>query len=163
MNEHLGRSAGPRLAGGATILVGGLLAGTLDLAWAAGQALAEGRQPGRMLQAIASGVLGRAAFEGGGAAMALGAALHFSIALGACAAYFLLSSRWPEWHRRSLVAGATFGIAVYLFMQLVVLPLSRVPWKIAFTPVGVTLGLAAHILCIGLPISWAARRAFNRT
>ena len=153
MNEgHAGRAA--RRA----ILVGGLLAGGLDLAWACVWSTAQGRQPARMLQSIASGVLGSAAYEGGKAAMALGVLLHFTIACGASTVYFVIARRWPRIHRHSLAAGPAFGVGVYFFMQLVVLPLSRVPWKANFTSRGLALGLAAHVLCVGLPIAWAARR-----
>lgn len=140
------------------IFVGGLLAGGLDLAWACAQTTAQGRQPARMLQSIASGVLGSAAYDGGGAAMALGVLLHFTIACGAAACYFLIGRRWPRIHRHPFAAGAAFGAGVYFFMQLIVLPLSRVAWKPGFTPLGLTLGLAAHLLCVGLPIAWAGRR-----
>jgi hypothetical protein len=140
------------------VLAGGLLAGALDLAWAAATSAAQGRQPSRTLQSIASGVLGSAAYEGGRSAMALGVLLHFTIALGAAATYYLLGRRWPALHRRYLVAGPVYGVGVYFFMQLVVLPMSRVPWKTEFTPQGLGLGLTAHILCVGLPIAWAAAR-----
>ncbi len=140
-------------------VTGGLVAGALDIAWAAGSALVAGRSPARMLQAIASGVLGAASFEAGTFAVALGLLLHFTIALGACATYFLLARLWPGIHRRWFLAGPLFGIGVYFFMQLVVLPLSRIPWKPAFTASGVALGLLAHTLCDGLPIAWAARRS----
>jgi hypothetical protein len=140
------------------VFAGGLLAGALDLAWAAAQSWLQGRPPGRMLLAIASGALGKAAFESGTAVQLLGVLLHFTIAIGACATYVAAGRILPVLHRRWYLAGPLFGVAVYFFMQLVVLPLSRVPWKREFTPLGVTLGLAAHILCVGLPIAWAARR-----
>lgn len=143
---------------GRAILTGGLLAGALDLAWACVQSTAMGRGPVRMLQSIASGVLGKAAFDGGAAALALGVLLHFTIASGAAAAYVLAGRRWPELRRRILVSGPLFGVCVYFFMQSVVLPLSRAPWKVTFTPLNVALGLAAHILAVGLPIAWVARR-----
>lgn len=153
MREERAGSAARR-----AIFVGGMLAGGLDIAWACVQTTAQGRQPSRMLQSIASGVLGSAAYDGGGAAMALGVLLHFTIACGAAVVYFLLGRRWPRIHRHLFVSAAAFGAGVYLFMQLVVLPLSRVPWKPGFTPLGLSLGLAAHLFCVGLPIAWAARR-----
>ena len=47
------------------ILVGGLLAGVLDIAAALTRGMLRGGSPVRVLQAIASGVMGRPAFEGG--------------------------------------------------------------------------------------------------
>jgi uncharacterized membrane protein YagU involved in acid resistance len=140
-----------------SILTGGLLAGGLDLLWVCANSAAQGRPPSRILQSIASGVLGSSAYEAGGSAMALGVVLHFTIALGAATTYHLLGRRWPGLHRRYLVAGPLFGVGVYFFMQLVVLPLSHVPWKTGFSSRGLLLGLAAHVLCVGLPIAWAAR------
>jgi hypothetical protein len=158
MNAHPSANAGAGRDTVRTIVAGGLLAGALDLAWAAAQSVIQGRSPGRMLQAIASGLLGADAFDAGAAAQALGVLSHFTIATGACATYVLACRRWPALQRRWYLAGPLFGVAVYFFMQLVVLPLSRVPWKGGFTPLGLTLGLAAHILCVGLPIAWVARR-----
>ena len=155
--EHSGKTGAGRRTLRA-IVIGGLLAGALDLAWAAAQSWLEGRSPGRMLLAIASGVLGKAAFESGAAVQLLGVLLHFTIATGACATYVAAGRIWPALHRRWYLAGPLFGAGVYFFMQLVVLPLSQVPWKREFTLRGVVLGLAAHILCVGLPIAWAARK-----
>jgi hypothetical protein len=140
------------------IVTGGLLAGALDLAWAVAQSLVQGRSPLRMLQAIASGLLGKAAFDAGAAAQALGVVAHFTIATGAAAVYVAAGRLVPALHRRWYVAGPLFGIGVYFCMQLAVLPLSRVPWSVTWTPAGVALGLAAHVLCVGLPIAWAAKR-----
>ncbi len=143
---------------GRAIVVGGLLAGALDLAWAVAQSVAQGRSPSRMLQSIASGVLGSSSYEAGPASMVLGVLLHFAIALGAAATYALASRLWPAIHRRYLVAGALFGVGVYFVMHFVVLPLSRIPWQLTLAPLGLALGLSAHILCVGLPIAWAAWR-----
>ncbi len=158
MKELEGGSAEWVRAARRTIVVGGLLAGALDLTWACVQTTVQGRQPARMLQSIASGVLGSAAYDSGRAAMALGILLHFTIAFGACATYFLASWRWPQLHRHHLLAGSVYGLGVYFFMQTVVLPLSRIGYKFAFPPRNMLLGFAAHILCVGLPIAWAARR-----
>ncbi|MEO8277792.1 MAG: hypothetical protein ABI639_16380 [Thermoanaerobaculia bacterium] len=136
-----------------------LVAGTLDITWACVMVLLAGRSPAGMLQAIASGVLGAPSFQGGAATAALGLILHFVIMLGVCTTYFTIAKFWPALHRRWYLAGPVFGIGVYFFMQLVVLPLSRITWKVSFDTRGVLLGFAAHIFCIGLPIAYAAMRA----
>ena len=51
--------------------------------------------------------------------------------------------------------GLLYGIAVYFFMNLVVLPLSRVPHR-PFVPSPVMI--AIHMLCVGLPIAWVLRK-----
>jgi hypothetical protein len=55
-----------------------------------------------------------------------------------------------------LVCGVFFGIAVYLVMNLIVLPLSAVPFAIGpFDVKGLRSGLLSHIVLIGLPISFS--------
>jgi hypothetical protein len=134
------------------VLTGGLLAGVLDAASAI-HTFGWGMPYG-----IASGLLGSNAFPqagGGGASVwILGVALHFLIALAAAAIYCASSRRLPFLKNHFLVGGAFFGIAVYLVMNLVVLPLSAVPFPVGpFTVKGLRIGLAFHILLIGLPIS----------
>jgi hypothetical protein len=143
---------------GRAIWVGGAAAGTLDLTWALVVSAMQGRAPLRVLHSISSGLLGKAAYDGGVATAVLGVILHFVIAFGACAVYYTASRRLPFLVRRPAVAGPLYGIGVYLFMYRVVVPLSAAPWKFSFTPKGVALALAAHTLCVGLPIALAVRR-----
>jgi hypothetical protein len=63
------------------ILAIGLFAGTLDIAEALIFNEWRGITPTRVLQYIASGVLGTASFRGGPASAGLGLALHYLIAL----------------------------------------------------------------------------------
>ena len=134
------------------ILTGGILAGLLDAASAI-HTFGWGMSYG-----IASGLLGSKAFPqagGGGAAIwLLGMALHFLIALSAAAVYCYASRRLGFLQGHFLVGGVICGSAVFLVMNLVVLPLSAVPFPIGpFTVQGLRLGLLAHIGLIGLPIS----------
>ena len=135
-----------------------MLAGVLDLTAAFVTSGLQGRGPVRVLHAIASGLLGVESFRGGAATAVLGAALHFVIAFGA-AGVFWAASRWLKLLvRQPVVGGLLYGIAVYFFMNLVVLPLSAIPFKVTFTAAGLAQGLTIHMLCVGLPISLAARR-----
>ena len=57
--------------------------------------------------------------------------------------------------------GALYGVAVYFFMQLVVIPLSaatRRPFSMELMLVGVTI----HIFCVGLPIATTISRLARR-
>jgi hypothetical protein len=128
-------------------------AGLLDLTWALVSSGLEGVDPSRVLQSIASGLLGKAAFEGGVATASLGLVLHFSIAFGACAIYYAASRELSWLRRRPLMAGPLYGVLVYLCMYLVVVPLSAAPFELSFAPQAVALALAAHVLCVGLPIA----------
>jgi hypothetical protein len=142
-------------SGARAILWGGLAAGTLDLAAALVLYGLRGARPIRILQAISSGLLGAAAFQGGAATAALGVALHFLIAFGAAAVYFAASRKLGFLVRHAVPWGLAYGVGVYLFMNTVVLPLSAVARRpFALDP---TL-ILVHMLCVGLPIALAVRR-----
>ena len=136
------------------ILWGGLIAGTLDITAACIQGLLRGGNPMRLLQSVASGLLGKAASQGGVAAAALGLVLHFIIAFGAAAVYFAASRKMRFLVRYAVVFGPLYGIAVYAFMNSVVVPLSAAPFQIPYTWVG----LLIHIFCVGLPIGLVVRK-----
>lgn len=140
------------------ILSGGLLAGVLDLTAALLTTVWREQSPFRLLQTIASGLLGAASYEGGTRSAALGVALHFLIALAAAAVYYAASRKFLFLVRHAIVAGMLYGVAVYLFMYLVVLPLSAVTFKVSFRPALLAHGLLVHMLCVGLPIALAVRR-----
>jgi uncharacterized membrane protein YagU involved in acid resistance len=111
-----------------------------------------------LLQGIAGGVLGSTTYSGGVATALLGLLCHFVIAFGAATAYFALSCAMPFLIRHAVVCGALYGIAVYFFMNRVVVPLSRAhkaPFSLKFMIIGVVI----HIFCVGLPIAIAARRS----
>lgn len=140
------------------ILWGGVLAGVGDIAFAFVVNGLRGVGPVRVLQSVAGGVLGPAAREGGLAAAALGGALHFVIAFGAAAVYWLASRRLGALVRRAVACGLLYGVAVYLFMNFVVVPLSAAYFKPSHAPSALLLNSAGHMLLVGLPIALAARR-----
>lgn len=134
------------------ILVGGSVAGILDLT------LAFALFGWRMPRGIASGLLGRAAFQDGAGVWLLGIALHFLIAFSAAAVYCVASRKLDFLRAHFVVCGLFYGIGVYLVMNLVVLPLSAFPLPVGPFTVSVLLkGLVGHMLIIGLPISTSLR------
>ena len=147
----------PPKGGLPAILVGGSLAGILDLTDALVFYGLRGVRPIRILQSIARGLLGAKAFEGGWGTAALGVGLHFVIALGAAAVYYAASRRLKFMRRRAVMSGLLYGVAVFLFMNGVVLPLSAAG-KPAFSTITFLNGIAAHLFFVGLPISLAVRR-----
>ncbi len=140
------------------IFCGGLCAGVLDFLGACLSNASRGVTPLRIAQSIASGLLGRAAFEGGYSTAALGVVLHFIIALGAAAIFNLARLRWNWLTERAWWSGALYGIAVFWFMQLIVLPLSAIAFKQSFAWPVIVTGLIVHILCVGWPIAFCAAR-----
>lgn len=143
------------------ILLGGLIAGTLDITAALVDSGLQGHSPMVVLQAVASGFLGESSFRDGLASAALGLGSHFLIAFGAAAVYYAASRRLKFLVQRAIVCGLLYGVAIYLFMNVVVVPLSAVPFKFSYPPTAVLIGLAVHMLCIGLPISLAIRGYSN--
>ena len=141
------------------VLVGGTTAGTLDILFAISFAAYNGLPPARLLQTVASGVLGAAAFSRGLSAAALGLALHFGMSYLWAGVFLLAARRLPTLVRQPVLSGILFGVAVFLTMRLVVLPLSAFPYPVTFRPLATTLDLLSHTLLFGVPIALAARRA----
>jgi hypothetical protein len=142
---------------GQSILTGGLVAGALDITAACTLYWFRGVSPVRILQSVASGLLGADAFTGGARTACLGLLLHFVIAFGATTVYVAASRKLSFLVRRPRIAGALYGVAVYIFMHFAVLPLSAVA-KRPFDPGLAAIIVLIHIVCVGLPIAWAVSR-----
>lgn len=136
----------------------GLLAGILDLTAAC--VTNYWISPVRVFQSVAAGVLGAESSKGGAWTAILGVFLHFVIALGAAAVFYFASRKLKFLVNHAVVSGAVYGIAVYWFMQLIVLPLSAFPYKKQLIPEPnqFIVGMIVHILCVGLPIALVVRR-----
>ena len=141
------------------ILLGGLIAGTLDISYACIYSyIMRGTGPIRIMQSVASGALGNKAFAGGLRTAVLGLAFHFFIALTAAAVYYLASRRLRFLITQAIICGLLYGIGIYLFMNFVVLPLSAIPFKMSYPLASLVGGLLIHMLGIGLPIALVVRR-----
>jgi hypothetical protein len=142
------------------VLWAGFACGVLDITAALVVYGYFGAKPMRLLQGIASGLLGPRAFDGGLATALLGLLCHFFIAFGAATVYFMASRAIRFLIQHEVVSGVLYGVAVYFFMNRVVLPLSAAakgPFSLRMMIVGVVI----HIFCVGLPISLSVRR-FSR-
>lgn len=148
-------SAGPRAW--RAIALGGIGAAALDLCYAFTFNGLLGYSPMRVLQAIASGLLGLGAFRGGAAAAALGLVAHVAILLIAAALYYMASRRIAALTRFAWRCGVLYGLAIHATMHLVVLPLSAAP-SFRITPLQVASDFAVHLLVLGPTIAFAARR-----
>jgi drug/metabolite transporter (DMT)-like permease len=134
-----------------------LVAGTLDLSDAFIFYGLRGTDPHRILQGIASGVLGRAAFIQGTRSALLGLLLLFFIAATWAAIYIFASRRLPL-SRHPLLWGSLYGIVVYLVMNYVVIPLSKIGPRPTPPLIPLINGVAALIFFIGIPAALIARR-----
>ncbi|MBL0968043.1 MAG: hypothetical protein IBJ02_02890 [Brevundimonas sp.] len=136
-------------------LIAGLAAGALDILAAILLNLRYG--PVIVLQSIAGGWMGRAAYNGGWTTALLGLAAHFAIMLVVAAIYMALASRLPWMRRNWEIAGVAWGVLVWAVMNLIVVPLSASPLPIPDL-MHIAQGLIVHILMVGLPMAWIARR-----
>jgi hypothetical protein len=138
------------------ILYGGLAVGVLDGMAAVITTILRGGSPFRMFQGIASGLIGRASFEGGWATALLGVSLHFLIAFIWAAIYYGAGLKLPALIKRALICGPIYGVVVYFAMQIIVLPLSAIR-KPPLSFAAPVQSIIVHILCVGLPIALLAR------
>jgi len=83
---------------------------------------------------------------------------HFVVATGAAALYYAASRKIALLVERPVFCGLLYGIAIYLFMNFVVLPLSAFPFKPSYPLRALIPGLLCHMFLIGLPIALAVRR-----
>lgn len=107
---------------------------------------------------IAAGLLGRQALHGGPATYALGVLLHFFIAFSIAAIYYAASRRLPFLIEHPLVCGLSYGAAVELVMNLVVLPLSALHSRGPYQLFDLIQGLLVHMVVVGLPVAFSIRR-----
>jgi hypothetical protein len=146
-------------AGAALAIVGGgLVVGTLDALDAIVFFGRRGATPRRIFQSIASGVLGRSAFDGDRSAEWLGLALHYLIALLIVVVFYLISRRVPVLTRRPVLCGVLYGVCVYFTMTYVVVPLSAAVQAPFSLPVFAN-GILIHMFGVGLPAALFARMA----
>jgi hypothetical protein len=137
----------------------GLLAGSLDITAALVESGLKRKSPTHLFQAIAGGLLGMSSFRGGLATAALGAFFHFLIATTAAAVFYLASRKLKFLVTHAVPSGLLYGVAVYIFMYYIVLPISAYHVKIALPPVPELIkDVAIHMFLVGLPISLVVRK-----
>jgi len=149
-----------RLSVARAIALGTVVVGTIDALDAIVFFGLRGAAPVRIFQGIAAGAIGReAARAGGWRTASLGIFFHYVVAFGIATTYLLASRALPVLARRPLVCGPIFGIGAYFFMNLVVIPLSRIGPQ-PFTTGPFINGILIHAFGIGLPAALIASRCY---
>lgn len=133
------------------------IAGTLDIVYAIVFHGMRGVPAVRILQSVASGLLGAPAYRGGVQTALLGLALHFAIMFAIAALFVAASRRLALLGKHAVAAGAMYGLAVYIVMNYVVLPLSAFPQRGTPATLVIALGLLVHVVLVGIPIALCAR------
>ncbi|MDI9240016.1 hypothetical protein QLQ15_13970 [Lysobacter sp. LF1] len=143
------------LLGGVLVALGDFVfATTLWFSW-------DGAGLQRVFQTIAVGVLGQASYDGGTQAAVLGAVLHVFMATLFVVIYTLVARRNPALLRRPVVLGVLYGVVLYVVMNFVVMPLSRVGRSPSFEHADwITYSVLAHML-FGVVCVLFARRALG--
>jgi hypothetical protein len=141
------------------ILTGAAIAGVLDATFAVivDVVILRAFSLLGVLQWIASGAIGSAAFDGGLATAALGVAIHFALAIFFATFYWFASLRVGALRTHAVTLGILYGAAIWIVMDLIVLPNSGVP-KATFNPIVFAAFLFDHALFVGLPIALAIKR-----
>lgn len=136
------------------VVAAALVGGTLDLIYALGVNAAYGVPPLRVLQYIASGLLGAAAFQGGGLTSLVGLASHYAL-MAIFAAVLALAVRRTDLRRlHPLLLGFGAGTALFIVMNLIIVPLSQTP-AIPPLPLGrLGLEILVHSLLVGPIVAW---------
>jgi hypothetical protein len=138
----------------AAILVGGFCAGLFDIT----VAFLRWGHPGFILRGIAGGLIGPRAYRQGVGTAVFGLVLHFFIALSAATVFYLASRKIKFLTQHAVRWGFFYGIAVFVFMYWVVLPLSRFPASLrSHSLATIVANVLTHMFCVGLPISLATK------
>jgi hypothetical protein len=140
------------------VALAAFLAGAFDITFAFTFYGYQGVAPGRLLRGIAAGVLGPNAVTAGPWAAVLGAALHFAIAGCAAFVFYAASRRLSVLTRHWVLCGAGFGVVTYLAMHFVVIPLSRLHFRVPSLH-NVVGELFSHVFLFGIVIAYGAARA----
>lgn len=144
------------------VLLAGLTAGTLDLAFASAYWAMHDVPPSRILQVIAGWVIGReTALSGGWTSVLFGGALHYGLMTAMAAGYALASRHIQALREQPLRYGALYGAFLYMLMFFALVPLltashspakpPRLDWQIAC--------FIAYVVLVGIPCALFARAA----
>lgn len=134
------------------IILTGFIVGALDIASAIILTLYYGRTITRLMQFIASGLLGKSAFEGGMPVATLGLVLHFFIAFSVVIVFYFVRQRFAFAYAHPIPSGIFYGLIVYAVMNLIVLPLSAAHPRYSLS--GILIQIGIHMFIIGLPTAF---------
>jgi hypothetical protein len=140
------------------ILLSGLLVGTLDMTAACINAhLSFGLSPDRVFKYIASGILGKSAFSGGIGVAALGVAMHYAVAYSWTTLFFMVYPKTNLIRQNKYLTGTFYGMLIWTVMNLLVVPLTKVPKpKNGFNVTQAYINAGILIVMIGIPLSLIA-------
>ena len=133
-----------------------LVAGTIDILYAAMMSSIFGKGPAAMLRTVASGPFPQAG-EMGAAGSILGLIVHFALMAVMVAAFLIAVRNWPKLLADPILAGVGYGLVTYVVMNWIVVPL-RFGTPLPPDTRAIVSQLFAHIVLVGIPIALIAAR-----
>ena len=145
------------------VLLTALVAGTLDILTAYTKGFIQsGHISKRMFQFIAGGALGlKDSMAGGIGVILLGVFFHYFIAFSFTLFFFLIYPKVSILSVNKYVSGLVYGIFVWLVMNEIVWPLSRLP-RYPFNLQNAIIEALILMVMIGLPISLSAYSYYRK-
>jgi hypothetical protein len=138
----------------------GLLTATLDAV--AAILSAPKIQPAATFKFIASGMFGKAAFDGGIEMVCAGIFFHYSIAFSITAVLFVMYPKFISFLKNKYVVAVLFALIPWVITHLIIVPLSHIGWS-PMEVGGIVVGIGILIITIGLPIVLIADWYFFRS
>lgn len=137
-----------------------LIAGTLDILYAALMSSIYGGGPAAMLRTVASGPFPPAT-EWGAAGSVLGLIVHFTL-MAIMATYFMIAARnWPLLLAKPIQWGIVYGLLTYVVMNWIVVPV-RFDAPLPPSTRSIISQLFAHTALVGIPIALTAAKMLRR-
>jgi len=142
------------------IFIGTVIAGTLDILAAIGLTLYYGqRTVGEMLRGVASGPF-PGATEMGTAGSVLGLAVHYTLMAIMVAVFVLAATRIRRLWQQPVLWGVLYGLATYVVMNLIVVPL-RFHTPLPPSTRAIVTQLFCHVVLVGITIALVTARHFR--
>jgi hypothetical protein len=139
-----------------------VIAGCLDITAACIQAyLSKAVTPDILLKFIASGVFGKDAFSGGIEFMLFGLLVHFLIVFACTLTYFLVYPKLKLLHKNILLSALFVALIAWAVTTRLIIPLSKIQTP-AFNFTKALIAISVLYFCIGLPITFFAKRFYNK-
>ena len=145
-----------------TVFLSGLIAGTLDIiaAIVVYALLLQKTTPIKIFQSIASGIFKKDAYTGGSQMAWYGLGLHYIIAMIFAWFYFIIYPYLPFLKKNALISGFSYGIFVWIVMNLIVLPIVFPVLPAKHLDFPLLLSIVILMFCIGLPIALITRKYY---
>lgn len=146
-----------------TILLAGFIAGTLDALGAVIVycLLMKVVTVTQLFHGISSGLFGDTIIGNESVMAVIGLLLHYFIAFCFATAYFFVYPRLSFLQKNAFISGLLYGLIVWVIMNLVVIPLSRMHHSSPTWP-GFLRGAGILMVCIGLPISFITASFYKK-